>query len=186
MKLWLVRHPPVLLEAGHCYGALDLAADSEASRQCALALAAVLPQQAHVSSSPLQRCEQLAQVLIGLRPDLTLSIDARLREMDFGSWEGRRWADISRKEFDAWMADFGAHTVGGHGESVNALMDRVAQAYDELQRTPKPAPDQVWITHAGVIRATDLLDQGLRQLTRADQWPVDGVACGQWRCLALS
>jgi len=182
MTLWLVRHAQVLLASGTCYGALDVAADLEATQQSAASLAAVLPAGAQISTSPLQRCERLAQALIGLRPDLTLQTDVRLQEMNFGAWEGRRWSDITRSDFDAWMADFAGHAVGGHGESVRAVMARVAQAFDEL-----PAgPATVWITHAGIIRAAQLLAGGIREVTRADQWPPDGVACGQWRTLELS
>lgn len=182
MTLWLVRHAQVLLAPGTCYGALDVAADLEATRQSAASLAAVLPTGARISTSPLQRCEQLAQTLLGLRPDLTLQIDARLQEMNFGAWEGRRWSDITRGEFDAWMADFAGHAVGGHGECVRAVMTRVAQAFDEL-----PAgPHAVWITHAGIIRAAQLVAGGIREVTRADQWPQDSTACGQWRTLELS
>jgi len=39
----------------------------------------------------------------------------------------------------------------------------------------------VWITHAGVIRAATLLTQGLRQVQRADQWPIAAPAWGAWR-----
>jgi alpha-ribazole phosphatase len=182
MKLWLVRHAQVLAEPGTCYGALDVAADAESTRQCALALAEVLPNSAAVKTSPLQRCEQLAQALIGLRPDLTLQVDARLQEMNFGAWEGRPWSDIARSEFDAWTTNFADHQVGGHGETVSALMARVAKAFDE----PPAGPDTVWITHAGIIRAAQLVHAGIRQVSRADQWPQDGVACGQWRTLTLS
>ena len=182
MRLWLVRHAQVLLAPGTCYGALDVAADREATQHSAASLAAVLPAGIRIRTSPLQRCEQLAQTLLELRPDLTLQTDARLQEMNFGAWEGRRWSDITRSEFDAWTADFAGHAVGGHGESVHAVMARVAQAFDEL-----PAgPDTVWITHAGIIRAAQLLAGGIREVTRADQWPPEGVACGQWRTLELS
>ncbi|MEO8023993.1 histidine phosphatase family protein [Polaromonas sp.] len=182
MKLWLVRHAQVLAEPGTCYGALDVAANAESTRQCALALAGVLPAGAAVQSSPLQRCEQLAQALIGLRPDLTLQIDARLQEMNFGNWEGRPWSNIGREEFDAWTANFADHPVGGHGETVSAVMARVAEAFDELP----VGPDTIWITHAGIIRAAQLVARGIQQVSRADEWPQDSVACGQWRTLALS
>ena len=43
MKLWLVRHAQPRIEAGVCYGQLDLAADAQATRPCAEALAQVLP-----------------------------------------------------------------------------------------------------------------------------------------------
>ena len=181
MKLWLVRHAPVLAEPGTCYGALDVAADPESTRQCALALAEVLPHGAAVKTPRLQRCEQLAQALIGLRPDLTLQIDVRLQEMNFGAWEGRPWNDITRSEFDAWTANFAGYPVGGHGETVSALMVRVAEAFDELSAEP----DTVWVTHAGIIRAAQLVHGGIRQVSRADQWPQEGVACGQWRTLEL-
>ncbi|MDP2035250.1 MAG: histidine phosphatase family protein [Polaromonas sp.] len=183
MKLWLVRHAPVLLAPGSCYGALDVPADDGATRASALALAEVLPQGLRVSSSPLQRCEQLTQVLQGLRPDLTVGSDARLREMDFGNWEGRRWDAIAQSEFDAWTADFAGHAVGGHGETVHAVMQRVGAAFDELRDQDA---DAVWITHAGIIRAAQLLARGIRQVERADQWPLDATACGQWRTLELS
>ncbi|WP_341921115.1 histidine phosphatase family protein [Polaromonas sp. YR568] len=182
MTLWLVRHAQVLLASGTCYGALDVAADREATQQSAASLAAVLPAGAQISTSPLQRCERLAQALIGLRPDLTLQTDVRLQEMNFGAWEGRRWSDITRSDFDAWMADFAGHAVGGHGESVRTVMARVASAFDEL----RDGPPTVWVTHAGIIRAAQLLAGGIREVTRADQWPPDGVACGQWRTLELS
>ena len=182
MKLWLVRHAQVLFPPGTCYGALDVPAGPLVTLECARALAAVLPDGASISTSPLQRCEQLTQALIGLRPDLVYRTDARLQEMNFGAWEGRPWADIARSEFDDWIANFAAHAVGGHGESVGTVMARVAEAFDELPA----APDNVWITHAGVIRAAQLVASGMRQISRADQWPQDGVACGQWRTLELS
>lgn len=182
MKLWLVRHAPVLLAPGSCYGALDVPADGAATLACAQALAGVLPHGLGVSTSPLQRCERLAQVLQGLRPDLAVKTDARLREMNFGSWEGRRWDTIAPSEFDAWTADFAGHAVGGHGETVRAVMARVGAAFDELVKDA----DAVWVTHAGVIRATQLLARGIREVERADQWPLDATACGQWRTLELS
>jgi alpha-ribazole phosphatase len=182
MRLWLVRHAPVLLASGSCYGALDVAADTAATLATAQALAGVLPRGLQVSTSPLQRCEQLAQALQGLRPDLTVKSDARLREMNFGSWEGRRWDKIAQNEFDAWTDNFAGHAVGGDGDTVRSVMARVGQAFDELAGDA----DAVWITHAGIIRATQLLARGIREVERADQWPLEATACGQWRTLELS
>lgn len=181
MKLWLVRHAPVLLATGSCYGALDVPADAAATLACAKALADVLPRGLQISTSSLQRCEQLAQSLCGLRPDLIFKSDTRLREMNFGSWEGRPWNLITQSDIDAWTADFAGHAVGGHGETVRAVMARVGAAFDELGDA-----DAVWITHAGIIRAAQLLAQGIREVERADQWPLDATTCGQWRTLELS
>jgi alpha-ribazole phosphatase len=96
--------------------------------------------------------------------------------MNFGAWEGQRWADIARAELDAWTADFWGYRVGGSGESVGAFMSRVAAAFDALPW----AENTLWITHAGVIRAVRLIASGQRRLQRADQWPVAAPAYGQW------
>ncbi|MDD2927215.1 histidine phosphatase family protein [Rhodoferax sp.] len=182
MSLWLVRHAQPLIEPGVCYGALDVAADETATTQAAQALAQVLPHGARVSSSPLQRCERLTLVLCGLRPDLTYKVDARLVEMNFGCWEGQRWDSLAADELARWTADFWHHRFGGV-ESVADVMQRVAAAWDDAAAGPGP---QVWVTHAGVIRAVELLAQGVRQLSDAAQWPVQAPGFGQWRVLALT
>lgn len=181
MKLWLARHATPLVEAGICYGRQDVAADVVATAECAQALAGLLPTGTRVIHSPLQRCTQLAQALGGLRPDLARSSDPRLQEMDFGAWEGRAWQDIAPAELQAWTDGFADYVVGGSGESTRQVMARVASAFDELQG---PA-DTLWITHAGVIRAAELIARGVRQIARADEWPVDAPSYGQWCTLEL-
>lgn len=181
MKLWLVRHAQPLVAPGVCYGASDVAADAEATRACAAQLAQTLPQGIRLITSPLQRCERLAKEIQGLRPDLMLKPDARLAEMDFGCWEGVRWDAIPPAAFDAWMADFGALRFGGR-ESVDELLQRVAAARAE---TLQQQADAVWITHAGVIRAMDLLAQGIERLARAEQWPRHAPDFGTWHQLSL-
>jgi len=166
MRLWLVRHAQPLVQAGICYGRLDLPADAGATLECAGQLAALLPAGLAVIASPLQRCEQLAQALCAQRPDLAYKTDARLQEMDFGDW----------------TADFANYAAGHGGESVAVFMKRVGSAFDALQGQG----DTLWITHAGVIRAVALLAQGVRQIECAGQWPLDAPKYGQWRLLNLN
>ncbi len=180
MTLWLLRHAPVLAEAGLCYGASNLRADPAATRAAADAPAAALPQGIALFTSPLQRCEQLAQSLQALRPDLTLQIDPRLREMDFGAWEGRRWADIGRAEFDGWIADFANAPPGGQGEPVRDFMARVGAAWDDWRASGR---DAVWVTHAGVMRAALLLSRGVRLPASAADWPAEVLDFGELRAL---
>ena len=179
--LWLVRHAQPLIEAGICYGQLDVPADEAATQTCAEELLKALPQGITVACSPLQRCELLAPVLIGLRPDLTVKIDPKLQEMNFGQWEGKPWAAIAQTELQAWTDDFANYRAGQTGESVAQFMTRVGAAFDELN----PEQDTLWITHAGVIRAASLLASGIRNITRADQWPIAAPAYGQWCKLTL-
>jgi alpha-ribazole phosphatase len=179
MKLWLARHAQPLVAPGTCYGALDVAADAQATHAAAQALAQAVPQGAWVVASPLLRCQQLAHALHRLRPDLRPHSDPRLAEMHFGVWEGVLWSDIPKAAVDAWTEDFGAHRFGGQ-ESANAVLARVAQAWDEALRRALVHPQQVWVTHAGVIRAAQLIAQQVRQLGSADAWPKDVPAWGQW------
>jgi len=179
VNLWLVRHAQPLIASGVCYGATDVAADAQATLASAQALAKMLPTGVGVNVSPLQRCEQLAQCLRGLRPDLTCKVDARLVEMNFGCWEGQRWDAIPQADFDAWTADFGNCRFGGV-ESTNMVLKRVARAWLESQRE---ARDAVWITHAGVIRAVSLIAQGVLQVEQAVQWPSEAPAFGCWRVI---
>lgn len=198
MNLWLVRHAQPLIDAGICYGRLDMAADADATAECAARLAAQLPAGLRVVSSPLQRCEQLAHALHALRPDLAYKTDGQLQEMDFGQWEGCAWQDIPRAELEAWTSDFAHYKAGHDGESVTTFMARVGAAFDGLtpqSQTLTPAlsrramaqdsGDVLWITHAGVIRTVELLAQGVRHIEHADQWPVEAPKYGQWRTLTL-
>ncbi len=168
----LIRHARPLIENGVCYGALDVPADTHATRQAAAALAQKLPHNATIFHSTLQRCEQLAHALQALRPDLLCKPDARLREMDFGAWEGKHWDAIPRTELEAWTDSFFTYRCGG-GENVESFMARVAQAWDAIE---EPC---IWVTHAGVIRAVLLLSQGKRHIQRADEWPRDAVGFGE-------
>lgn len=183
MKLWLVRHAEVVLPQGICYGAQDVAVNLAASAAAAQRLALELPVALRVRYSMLQRCEHLAITLQGMRPDLILKPDARLRELDFGAWEGQPWSGIAREAFDAWLADFAHASVGGTGECVAALMARVADAYEDWRAEGQ---DAVWITHAGVIRAVRLLAAGVRQVLTASAWPREAVGFGRALVLEVS
>lgn len=176
MKLWLVRHAQPLIASGICYGATDVASDPQAMQEVARALAKMLPSAIVVAYSPLQRCEQLARCLQELRPDLISRKDARLAEMDFGRWEGKRWDAIPQLDFDSWMTDFEGYRFGG-AMTVREFMQRVAGAWDQTQ---SQGMDAAWITHAGVIRAATLISRGQRRVREASQWPRHAPSFGSW------
>ena len=180
MKLWIVRHATPLIEGGLCYGSLDVAADAPHTLQAARALAQALPLNCKVSVSPLQRCKQLAEALSELRPELEPQTDTRLREMDFGTWEAVAWDAIPLAAMQAWTDDFGAHRFGGV-ESANEVLARVADLWHAAQQ--QPDENQVWITHAGVARAAQLLSQGIQSVDSASQWPKDAPGYGEWWCV---
>jgi alpha-ribazole phosphatase len=188
MQLWLARHAQPLIGAGICYGALDVAADVALTTAAAKALASSLPANTLCRVSPLRRCQQLAASLAKLRPDLSINsstcTDARLAEMDFGAFEGQAWATIPKTAIDAWTADFGNHRFGGK-ECANAVLNRVSAALQDSKAQGKAADtlNILWITHAGVIRAADLLMQGIYQVSSPAQWPREVVEFGQHTCI---
>jgi len=181
-RLWLVRHAAPCIPPGTCYGARDVPADPVATQAAAARLAVALPQQARVVFSTLQRCEQLAHELQALRPDLTPNPDARLREMDFGTWEGRAWDAIPQSDIDTWAHAFATHAPGG-GESLATVLERVASALQAAVRshTEHAVTDVVWITHAGVARCVAWLQSnGTGQMPRSEEWPVAAPGWGEW------
>lgn len=173
MTLWLARHARPLVERGICYGSSDLDVDAGHNLEVAQAVARMLPPRVQLVSSPLRRCRLLAEAIVQLRGDLALRLDERLRELDFGQWEGRRWCDIQEHEYAAWLQDFQHHAPGG-GESVAQLLARVQQLRAE-RRGPA-----AWITHAGVIRAVQVLGRGTTRLRSAGDWPAGGPGFGEW------
>lgn len=163
----LLRHTRPEIAEGICYGRsdLDLAADFET------VLAGILrdlPEVAHVVTSPLRRCRRLAEAIAADR-GLALATDTRLREMDFGHWEGQAWDAIPRAELDAWAAEFQDARPHG-GESVGMLAARVGAA---LSETPLSRPPVLWVAHSGVARAAAALTG------RHRGWDTD-VAFGCW------
>lgn len=172
MKLWLLRHAPVPLESGLCYGASDVPADDALSRHAAQAAAGTLPTGLPVWVSGLRRARQLAAHLQSVRPDLApLCVDARLNEMNFGRWELKPWAAVPRAEFDAWLANFAGYRFGGV-ESSQDIIDRVAAVMADLHASFGANAQAVWITHAGVIRAAQYIAScSAIRILDAGQWP---------------
>lgn len=190
-SLWLLRHAIVPQAQGRCYGASDWPACPTATAQAAQAALAQLqqwqqqPLALHLYASPLGRCQQLAQALQALHPSATLHTDPRLCEMDFGTWEGRLWSSLYAADFAPWMADFAHQPPAPGAESVATVMQRVRQAWQDWAAQPPPGIT-LWMTHAGVIRAAQLLAQGVAYPANAEQWPATAVAYGGlWRWATL-
>lgn len=181
MRLWLARHARPLVDEGLCYGALDMAADQNETAAAAARLAGILPQAVGVVSSPLRRCTQLAQALALLRPDLVPRLDARLAEMDFGSWEGRAWNGLDRGDIEAWTNDFATYRVGATGESVSTFVARIDAI---LQETRSAGCDQAWIAHGGVFKVLVRRLGGL-ELAKASDWPVETLEWGEWHMFQI-
>lgn len=183
MRLWMVRHARPLVEPGTCYGQLDVPVDALHTAQTAQAVMQALPgsRLGALRTSPLQRTRVLARDLGG-RLGLCAEEDVRLAEMHFGSWEGVPWSRIPKSAVDAWTADFSNHAFGGQ-ESTQQVLDRVWAA---LQEAREVGADQLWVTHAGVMRAVQhMLAVGAPVIGGADEWPRQAPGYGGWMAVDL-
>ncbi|MEM8713731.1 MAG: histidine phosphatase family protein [Planctomycetota bacterium] len=159
-----IRHAPVALNfKGRCYGALDVAPSIPHSDAAATALASMaqgswtMADYDEIWSSDLARCRGLADAMLhraagegaGQLPPLKL--DARLRELDHGAFEGRAWEEIHGSEPDA-LARWGERWQSEgppDGESAEALGGRVAAWLGDRSEGRR----LLLVAHAGVVRA---------------------------------
>lgn len=142
MRLRLVRHGETADHAARRFlGWRDVPLSAE-GRLHARALRERLADgdYAGVWSSDLRRAVETARLARG-EPRR----DPRLRELDFGELEGRRWEELDART-QAALAAFDGFAAPG-GETTEAFRARVVAFFDEL------APgDHLVFTHGGVIR----------------------------------
>jgi alpha-ribazole phosphatase len=142
MKVYFIRHTSVAVPKGICYGQTDVPLNTSFEEEaCAVKerLGTLSPEA--VFSSPLSRCTRLAH-FCGFNDVI---LDERLKELDFGDWEGRGWDDI---DMSVWTTDWINPPVPG-GESFTGIYKRVASFLDKLK---KETFNTVLIfTHGGVI-----------------------------------
>ena len=144
MELFLIRHPEPAVPEGTCYGRSDIGLAEDAG-VAAERLGKILPAGIPVYTSPLLRCRSVAEHLTSAPV-----VDERLVEMHFGEWEMRRWDEIEKPAFDAWVADILNFAPPG-GESAAAMLSRTLAFLDELRAGEAPAAAAV-VTHGGVLR----------------------------------
>jgi alpha-ribazole phosphatase len=144
-RLWLVRHGPTHAKA--MVGWTDLPADL--SDIAALdRLSACLPH-APVISSDLSRAVTTADAIA--RGRQRLPHDPGLREIHFGDWEMRDYAEVEAQDPDlihAFWDEPGQVRAPG-GESWDMASARVGAAIDRL--LAQNLPDMIVVAHFGAI-----------------------------------
>lgn len=163
-RLVLIRHGEPVGHAGRCVGHFDTQLASAAleplRRLAGSATGSMATATPMVVSSDLRRAADSARV-IARAWDAELRFDPRMRELSFGSWEGRTWEDIAgadRASLDAWGADW-TLVAPPDGESGVQFAVRVRSAIDDaVGRTARRSGEVAVVTHAGWIRvATSIL-----------------------------
>ncbi|WP_314027978.1 histidine phosphatase family protein [Porphyromonas catoniae] len=162
MKVYIVRHTSVVLDGNHvCYGFSDIDVRPTFREEATLTRQALEGLSFDgVFSSPLRRARKLA-TFCGY-PDPI--VDDRLKEMNFGEWEGKLWSDIiidqGTQEFFLRYID---HPTPG-GESLRMQYDRVRSFLMEKQAAGYQ--EVLIFCHGGVINCARTL-AGLCQLEDA-------------------
>lgn len=153
-SLYLVRHGSIGPVGQGCYiGSTDAPLCEEGERQVA-ALAERLRARTGLRRcvcSPLRRAVRTAEILggaTGLAPEIVPD----LREIAFGSWEGRTFDEIRDSSPDqvGESARFAPDFAFPGGERMQDFLARVRRAAERLAAEPEVV---LAVTHAGVIRA---------------------------------
>ena len=144
---WWIRHAPT--HAKKLFGWTDIPADLS-DIESLERLSAALPENAVVVSSDLRRASETADAISSGRK--RMPNDARLREINFGSWESMEFAEIARLHPDIsrkYWTDPSTATPPG-GENWESVMDRVSDFVQEFSRE-QFAEDIVAVSHFGTI-----------------------------------
>lgn len=154
MRLFILRHGPTdWNESGRYTGSTDIPLSENGRREL---LRWRLPQEALVAelwSSPLLRARETA--LAFGEP----KCDARLREMSFGSWEGRTHAEVESELPEADLVqDWNGLDYKPHGgESLREVQERVKEWLRERALSQK---DLLVVSHKMTITALYALAAG--------------------------
>ncbi|MBA3309678.1 MAG: MSMEG_4193 family putative phosphomutase [Nocardioidaceae bacterium] len=140
------RAPGILLDD---LGARQAA--STAERLASLPLAAVV-------SSPLERCRQTAEAIVGAHAGSpALHTDDRFTECGYGDWTGQELKRLAKEKLWKVVQDHPSAVTFPGGESIREMQARsVAAARDWDQRiTEQQGSDALWVavSHGDVIKA---------------------------------
>jgi alpha-ribazole phosphatase len=166
LELWIWRHPRPIGAHGRCIGRTDIDVDPRRAKRLARRIAAAarranLPRE--IWTSPSRRCADVGRHL--KRLGFVHRADERLRELDFGDWDGLCWDAIDPADVARWEADFAHHAPGG-GEPLSALATR---ARGFLAERAQAATESVLIVgHGGWINA---MRTCCSQPPAATHWP---------------
>jgi len=107
---------------------------------------------ARVVSSPMVRCRHTAQPLADAR-GLPLQVDERIAEVDYGTWTGRRLAELADEPLWRTVQLHPAAAVFPGGEALAAVAVRaVAAAREHAERSGDDGA-AVLCSHGDVIKA---------------------------------
>ncbi|ASK61851.1 hypothetical protein CFK37_06600 [Virgibacillus phasianinus] len=127
------------------------------------------PEMDMVFSSDLKRCLETAALAF---PNQLVQCLAEIREIHFGAWEGKTYAELQHLPSYRHWIDHPFRSRPDGGESFEAFCRRIQDGFTEIRRQiiATDAKETAIVTHGGVIRY--LLSILLDQNTPFFQWHI--------------
>ncbi|WP_061965397.1 histidine phosphatase family protein [Demequina aurantiaca] len=137
-----------------------------------------LPKVSRVIASPMNRAQNTGEAL-GRRSGIRVETDDRLREIDFGSWEGRTGAEIRESEADAlsqWrvgaVAAPGGESFADVGARMDSLIVELAAEHAALcVHGEDVGRAYAFATHAVAIKSAVGISMGIDVSSWGSIWP---------------
>lgn len=129
-----------------------------------------------IYASDLTRADETAKITADMF-NMKVTIDARLRELNFGAWEDKTYDEIMSLEptlVTKWIQD-PYHISPPGGESLQTLGDRVDSFLEDVKQ--KHARTILIVTHGGPLRWVQ--SKWIKQDHNLF-WEVDGVKHGEY------
>mgnify|MGYP001472619386 FL=1 len=147
MKLFFLRHTSLDVESDTFYGQTDLDVSEKFESELTLikkkiVLLGIDKKKIKFYSSPLQRCLKLAKSL-----SQNIAVDPRLKEINLGDWEMKRFSEISKKEKTLWEENFLSYKIP-NGETNNDFLSRLSSFTNDIISENL---DVFVVAHAGSI-----------------------------------
>jgi broad specificity phosphatase PhoE len=173
-RLLFLRHAEVEPAYHRVFGGRIDMAISDLGRSQAQALADYLARRFPIDAiyaSPMRRVQMTLEPVLARFPNLQPAVDPDLREVDFGSWTGLRWEQISER-FGVTAFDWLDHLERGtmpDAEPEEMFRRRLDRVLTRILREQQGRTVAV-ACHGGVIRMAlaVLLDLPLHKMTHLE------------------
>lgn len=111
-----------------------------------------------VVSSPLERCQQTAQHILGRQAGTPFaSVDLDLTECDYGQWQGRTLSELATEDLWPLVQSHPSAVVFPGGESMAAMQARSVAAIrrHDAAVEAEHGPEAVWVavSHGDIIKS---------------------------------
>lgn len=185
-EIIFIRHSSLAVPRGLCYGFSNIDVSHYFSVEADWLKSAIGSfKPGLVVTSPLQRCVKLA-VEVFAAP---ITVDSKLKEVNYGDWEGKNWKDIDVEGDNLWMYQ-NIDNRPPNGESFAELQARVIAFFEDL--SIKKQDKIAVVCHGGVIRSvlSHVLSTPLEKTRSYDIHYVGFVKFNQtnegWRLVELN